>query len=271
MSYINNSRIFYLDTHDRISGEHENCTLKVEIPPTESFDRVCVLSCVIPRSYYLVEAPYNTFILRENGVDTTITIAEGNYNFSSFKAYLQNLLTTSSSQGWIYTITTPNTISQPSTGKYTFTVNTGGFMLNPSFIMPANTKVHEQLGFEPNSTNNFVGWSLTSRNVVKFILEDTLYIHSDIVGSIDNDILQEVFTSGSTDFSSIKFQNNTPQEYSKPLSTGNNNVYRFTLTDEDGNTIKLNGHNIVITLMIYKKNDLDKMQKEYIKYQLLKK
>jgi hypothetical protein len=270
MSHISNHRIFYLDTHDRVSGTHENCYLQLDLPSSEEFDRVVVLSAVIPRSYYLVQAPYNTFTLRENGINTTVTIAEGNYSYSSFKSYLQSLLNSSTSQGWIYTITTPNTASQPATGKYTFTVSGNGG-LQPSFIFPSTSKVYEQLGFDDSSTNIFVGSSLVSKNVVKFVLEDTLYIHSDLVGGASDDILQELFTSGSSDFSSIKFQNYSPIEYSKVLSSSTNNVYRITLTDEDSRVINLNGLNMVMTLLIYKSDDINVMQREFIKYQLLRK
>lgn len=267
MAHIDNLRIFHLNTNNRISGTHENCQMELELPSSEEFDRAVLLSCVIPRSYYLVQAPYNTFILREGIANTTITVAEGNYSFSSFRAYLQALLTSSSSQGWTYTISIPNTTNQPSTGKYTFTSSNNG----ASFIFSSTSKLHEQMGFDLGSTNNFVGTQLISKNVVKFTLEDTLYIHSDLVTGQQDDVLQEIFTAGSFDFSSIKFQNYTPIEYSKVLSTSNNNSYRFTITDEDDRIINLNGLNCVYTVLIYKNNDVHNIQKDFIKYQLLKK
>ena len=266
MSHIDNLRIFHLNTNQRVSGTHENCQMLIELPSSEEFDRVVLLSCVIPRSYYLVQAPYNNFILRENTTNTTITVAEGNYSFSSFKTYLQNLLNTSSSLGWIYTITIPNTTNAPSTGKYTFNCNNSG----ASFIFPSTSKLHEQMGFDFSSTNNFIGTSLQSKNVVKFTLEDTLYIHSDLVTQQQDDVLQEIFTAGSFDFSSIKFQNYTPIEYSKVLSTSNCGIFRFTITDEDDRIINLNGLNCVYTILIYKNNDVHNVQKDFIKYQLLK-
>jgi hypothetical protein len=269
MSHIANHRIYYLDSHNRVSGTHSNFTIKVEIPTTEQFDRVVVLSAVIPRSYYLVQSPYNTFTLRENSIDTTITIAEGNYSYSMFKTYLINLLNSSSSQSWTYNILTPTT-TQPQTGKYTFSV-TGNGLLQPTFIFPSTTKIFEQLGFDNDSTNTFIANTLTSTNVVRFLLEDTLYIHSNITSGLNDDILQEIFTSGTSDFSSIKFQNFSPIEYSKPMLPSKNNSYRFTLTDEDAREINLNGLNIVITLLVYKNEDYFGMQKDFIKYQLLQK
>jgi len=274
MSHIDNLRIFHLNTNNRISGTHENCQMELELPSSEEFDRVVLLSCVIPRSYYLIQAPYNTFILKEFTDETTITVEEGNYSFSSFRAYLEALLNASSARGWTYSVSIPNTTNQPSTGKYTYSLINGPPIIfggEFSFIFPSTSKLHEQMGFDLGSTNVNIGTSIKSKNVVKFTLEDTLYIHSDLVSGQQDDVLQEVFTAGSFDFSSIKFQNYTPIEYSKVLSTSSNNTYRFTITDEDDRIINLNGLNCVYTVLIYKNNDIHNVQKDFIKYQLLKK
>jgi hypothetical protein len=270
MSHITNGRIYYINTANRISGTTSNCLVKLDIPPTENFDRVVVLSAVIPRSYYLIQSPNNTFILTENGIDTTITIDEGNYSYTTFKTYLQNKLTSSSTQGWIYTITTPNSLTSATTGKYTFTVDNKESKTYPAFTFPESSKVHEQMGFEKKSTNQFTTETLTSPNVVKFIPEDTLYIHSDMITMNHDDVLQEVFTSGSSDFGTIRYQCTTPIEYSKSLSVAKNNVYRLTLTDEDGTEINLNGLNMVLTILLYKNDEINLLQRDYIKYQLLR-
>jgi hypothetical protein len=269
MSHITNGRIYYLDSHDKISGTDSDFLIGIELPSSQDFDSVVVLSAVIPRSYYLVQSPYNTFTLLENGTSTTITIAEGNYSYTMFKTYLSSLLTSSSSQGWTYTMSTPSS-TQPQTGKYIFTVS-GNSSLQPSFIFPSTSKVFEQLGFDEASTNAFSANTITSTNVVRFTLEDTLYLHSDIVSSGNDDVLQEIFTAGTTDFSSIKFQNYTPLEYSKKMSISKSNVYRFILTDEDDREMGLNGLNIVFPILVYKSEDINLMQKDFIKYQYMEK
>jgi hypothetical protein len=270
MSHILNGRIYYINTANKVSGTTSNCLVRMEIPPNEDFDRVVVLSAVIPRSYYLIQAPNNTFILNENGIETTITIDEGNYSYLSFKTYLQNKLTSSSTQGWIYTITIPNNLTQATTGKYSFNVDNKESKTLPSFTFPDKSKVHEQMGFDKNKTYQFETNTLISPNVVKFVPEDTLYIHSDMITMNHDDVLQEVFTTGTSDFGTIRYQCTTPIEYSKSLSVAKNNVYRLTLTDEDGNTINLNGLNMVLTILLYKNDEINLLQRDYIKYQLLK-
>jgi hypothetical protein len=262
MSYITNKRIFYIDSHSRLSGDHNNFSYLMQLPPNNDFTHVCLLSCVIPKSYYLVQAGYNTFVLRENGVDTTITVPAGNYGATSFKTVVQGLLNTNSSQAWTYTITYPTITTSANTGKYTFTCDLG----NPSFIF--TTSLYEQFGFEPNSTNTFTSNTLTSQDVIKMQVEDTLYLHSDIASNGKDDILNEIFIGSSPDYSSIKYQCPDVDSYSKELQTNTSNVYSFWLTNEDNVLMDLNGLNIVLTLMVYKKENINEMIKNYIKYKL---
>ena len=57
--------------------------------------------------------------------------------------------------------------------------------------------------------------------------------------------------------------------YSKILRSNLDSVFRFTLTDKDGNNIDLNGGNVLITLLLYKKDDFSNIFKNYLKYNLL--
>ncbi len=262
MSIITKKTIYYIDSHQRTSGTHYNFTFPIPFPPNNDYTHVCLLSAVIPKSYYLVQQGYNTFTLRENGIDTTVTVPIGNYSATSFRTVVQGLLNTSSSQGWTYSITYPTISSSANTGKYTFTC-TGG---NPSFIF--TNGLYEQFGFDPNSTNTFVAGQLVSKDVIKMQVEDTLYLHSDIGTNGKDDILNEIFIGSSPDYSSIKYQCIDVDAYSKELQTNNSNTYKFWLTNEDDILMDLNGLNIVLTLLVYKKENINDMIKSYIKYKL---
>jgi hypothetical protein len=243
MSIITKKTIYYIDSHQRLSGDHNDFSYRIQFPPSNDYTHVCLLSAVIPKSYYLVQSGYNTFVLRENGVDTTITVPVGNYGATSFRTVVQGLLNTNTSQGWSYTITYPNISNSSNTGKYTYTCDLG----NPSFIF--TNALYEQFGFEPNSTNTFTAQTLTSRDVIKMQVEDTLYLHSDIASNGKDDILNEIFIGSSPDYSSIKYQCVDVDAYSKELQTNSSNIYRFWLTNEDDVIMNLNGLNIVLTLL----------------------
>ena len=253
--------IYYINSINRFAGTTNNFTYVVNIPDSSNYDSVAVMQANIPMSYYLVQSGYNTFNLREGGTTVTVTIPIGNYNANSFITVVVPLLNAASPNHWTYTMTLPNTFTQPSTGKYTFTVS--GNTTQPSFIFTEN--VNELFGFPINTTATFVGNTLVSQNVLKFILEDSLVIHSDICES-DGNILQEVFGNNTQTFSNITFLNPDIECYSRKLNANKSNLYTFSLNDERGRGVDLNGLNMFFSIVLFKRNNFSQIFKEYIKY-----
>ncbi len=72
MNTISKKTIYYIDSHSRLSGEHNDFMFNIDFPPDVDYTHCCLLSAVIPKSYYLIQAGINTFVLRENNVNTTI-------------------------------------------------------------------------------------------------------------------------------------------------------------------------------------------------------
>lgn len=237
---ISLSRVFYINSAVRTAGTDGNFLANVPLPAEEKFTHVCVMEANIPKSYYLVQEGYNTFTLIENGVSLVISVAPGNYNVNTFARYLSNRLTALSPNLWVYSVSYSTAQDGPQTGKYTFAVVTGG-VSQPTFVF--TNFLQEQLGFVRNSTNVFVGGVLTSTNVVKFQLEDVLYCHSDMVGDGREDILQHFFTNGTPDNGVINYKCLNHMIMGKKICNTSGNVFRFTLTDEYGSLIDLNGQN----------------------------
>lgn len=240
-------RIYYINSRNRIGGTDSDFTYNIDMKGLHEPTHVALLRAYIPKSYYSIQSGSNTLTLDEDGTTEIITLPEGNYSVNSLKTKLKALLDTASPNGWTYTITTPSTTSQPQTGKLTFSVS-GNSSVQPSLVFEDG--LYEQLGFEANSTNDFVADSLVSTNVINLQAEQTLFIHSDIIQDTDN-VLQEIYASNQLSYSAIVFENNNTKDYSKPLVSKTNNTYRFYLTDENSNKIDLNGLNLVMTLMIY--------------------
>lgn len=265
MSIITSKRIFYADSHNRISGTHSNFSLQLDYK-NEDYDHCVVLQATIPKSYYLVQSGKNYFTLNENGPQVAIPMPAGNYSRTSFGYQLQYQLNQNSPSGWTYVMSIPNNQQTSDTGLYTWTVS-GNSGFQPSFIV--GDYLYEQLGFNPNTTNNFVGDTLTSINVVKFQLEDSIFIHSDIATNGNDNVLQEMLGCQNTDFSTITYICPSVEAYAKPITSNNNNIYQFQLTDEDGVEIDLNGQNIVFTLMLFKKENMNKLVKQFLKLSLM--
>lgn len=264
MNYFTNKQIFYINSNNRLTGTHSNFSYYLNIDPNEEFDRVVVLAASIPKSYYLVDSSYKSFTLQEGVSTVTITFDEGNYTRNGLSIKLQSLLNANSPNDFSYTVTYKNISNNADNGKYTITVSGNGGV-QPIFIF--TNQMYEQLGFNINSSNQFTANVLESTNVVNLTNETTLFIHSDICQNNEgNNILQEIYASGEPSYSTISFSNHAPSEYSKIMVTSKSNSYNFYLTDENGQNINTNGVNINLTIMIYKKNDIDRMIKGAIKY-----
>jgi len=265
MSLISDKQIFYIDSNDRSSGTNGNFTYQLDI--LGKFDFAVVLQMSIPKSYYLVQNGRNIFILDEDGTQATITIPIGNYGRSSFKAQLQTSLNDASPNGFSYTVSIPNSSITADTGKYTFSV-TGNAGVQPQFII--GEFMYEQLGFQSNTTYTFVTSTLESVNVVKFQLEDTVYVNSDLIANKEDNVLQEVFALDSQDYGNILWVCPDLEAFSKPITNANNSVYTFWITDEDGVSLDLNGQNVVFTLMLYKKENVYSLLRNIFKMVLLR-
>ena len=199
-------------------------------------------------------------------VTVTVSVPIGSYLLSAFKTVIGNLMTAASPNGLTYTLTYPPS-SGADTGKWTYTQNNGA--IQSSIIV--NQHFFEPLGFEANSTNAFTGTTLVSTCVIKLQSEDRLMIWSNIVNNNGRDsILVSINSTTSINYSSIAWECPAPGYYSHLLTSQNNNTYSFCLTDENGELIQLNGLNMNLTLLFYKKEPIFDQIRNFMKLALLK-
>jgi hypothetical protein len=218
---------------------------------------------MIPKSYYLIQSGgiENVFQLKENNTTVTITVPIGSYLLSAFKTVIGTLLTNASPNGLTYTLAYP-AISGADTGKWTYTQTNGAIV---SSII-CNAHLFEPLGFLSGSTNVFTGTTLISTCVIKLQSEDRLLIHSNICANpTKDDVLVSINSTTSINYSSINYECPAPEFYSHLLSSPNNNTYSFSLTDEDGELIQLNGLNLNLSLLFYKKDPIFDQIRNFMK------
>lgn len=232
--------LLYIDSKNRSSGTDSNFTYTIPYTVTK-YDYVAVLDASIPKSYYIVQSGQNSFVVRENGVDTTITLTPGNYSRKSLQASLIALLNTRVYQ---YSIASPS-INDVDTGKFTFTVTAN--VDQPTFTF--SSVLAERLGFLKTSYT-FSANTLTSPNVINLTAENDIYIHSSICQNLHNDILQHVLATTDPTFSYISFKSHDVLAYSKKYSNIGN-TYTFWITDENQINLDLNGINCSFTLMLF--------------------
>lgn len=231
-----------VNSRNKLSGTDADMHFQIQLPLNHKFNRVCVKNAIIPKSYYIVPAGFNTFQLQEAKGTVTVTVPAGNYTRSSFMKALQALLNAASPGALTYSITYPSTTAAADTGLFTYSV-TGG---TASFIIGAF--LFEQLGFNANTT---VALPTTSTNVLKFVEEDSLVLHSDIVDVFEKNILCVFMVGVDPPFSSTKYECRDIKMNARKLARGTSNAFRFTLTDEDENVMDLNGLNWVFELVFF--------------------
>ncbi|HRP37415.1 MAG TPA: hypothetical protein PLS50_06430 [Candidatus Dojkabacteria bacterium] len=270
---MKNPHFVYINSRDRESGTDEDFTYNINFPAGLDFTHVVCLNALVPKSYYLIQngSFENIFQLQEDNTIVTITVPLGNYNLQSFRKVIGELLTSNSPNGLIYTVSYPS-VSGPDTAKWIYKQDNALVVSKLIF----NEHLFEPFGFYANSTNTFNGTLLTSTCVIKLQSEDRLVIHSNIVSNPTNDdILVTINSTTSVNYSSIVYESPAPEYYSRNLSSKNNNVYRFTLTDENGEIVHLNGLNLNMTIVIYRRDETDYSQelreiKDHLKLLTLK-
>ena len=269
MSDIRDGRFLYITSGDQLHQNVNTFSFTIQLDQTKNYDRITLMQANIPISYYTIQAGFNTFTLTENNISVLVTLPIGNYNANSFATIVGNVMSSTSPNNLTYTITYPNSFNQTQTGKFTYTVNS---TITPiSLTFPVNSVINNQFGFDAGSTNTFTVGSLTSTlistDVINFIPENTIFIHSNLV--IDEngtDVLQEIFSNNTQPFQNLVFLNPNPSQYSKKLATGKIQSATFSITDEYGSHIYLNGLDVVLTLLVYKQDDTNEKIQKYMKY-----
>lgn len=212
------------------------------------FDTIVLIDANIPKSFYNMPTGYNTFILREGIVNTTIILSVGSYNVNTLAIALKTALNTGSPNVWTYNVTY-NSL----TFHYDFSVT--GNTSQPSIIMSGGfASPFRQLGFEDNSTNVFVTNKLSSSNALNLALVLTAYITSNIVQSTNNGILQQFLNIGS--FPPMSVVNFVQIDYdvnAKRFDIGARNSWQFRLVDDLFLPIDTNGLPWSFTLAFFKR------------------
>lgn len=271
MAQIREKRFYYIDSGTQLTSANNTFSYPLQASPSDNWDRVTVMQVNIPISYFMVQSGQNTFTLDENGTLATITVPAGNYNANSWSIIVAGLLNTASPNGYTYKITYPISYTDNNTGMFTYIVNTTSPV---SFTVPTleTSTICEQVGLVSGSTNPFTASggssTLVSTNVVKFIPEDTIFIHSNLCDAGYNDILQEIYFGQNTVLGNQVFINPCPEMYSKKLVSKNIQLASFTITDERRRPIYLNGLNILITLCFYKDNKFYQLAERYMKWMM---
>jgi hypothetical protein len=202
----------------------------------------------VPATFYNVDITNNVFNYRVNSINYSITVPPGNYNFNSLVTQM-NTLFTANAQTFTMSLNRNSNI-------LTMTLTTGTWnQINASSI-------YYILGFDPNTTYNIVGNTITFPRLFNLLGQKKLKIYSsnisidsfDSVGSATNNLLCTI-SINQPGFNLIIYTN------IDGLYAHMRNRYLSTvdiqIKDELGNFINFNGINwtMTINLILYRRID----------------
>lgn len=196
------------------------------------YNQVSVIHCQIPISYYLINETNNLFILSS----ASYTLTNGNYNATSFKTMLLNLLGSTFSMS-----------IDANTGKYTLSCTS-------SFTILGTTTCYYILGLA-KGINYTVSSSLTFPYPCCFLGINRIKIKSSVfkTNNLDSnskghsDLLCSIPVNDAS-FGMITYNNYS--NFKNIIANEDITFIDITLTDESDNIINFNGIDIHITLQI---------------------
>lgn len=246
--------LHHISSYQREDGDINNFRQTIKIPANHN--RISLVSCSIPKSYYLIMDGHNTFLL-----DTVqYTLTPGNYSVKTFTTAINALIS-------------PASIAfSEITAKFTLTSTTRSVL---SF--PPDSQVAGVWGFAPGSVNSIVATKLTSTQVCNFQSVSTIYITSSLVADKVQRFSEILFTlpvSGSSDWSFISFDNPCVIETAKfcSLASAGDNTsllnlpVHFSLLDEDGYHIDTNGIDWTMTIRTWTHEPLYDLMKRFVAF-----
>ena len=239
-----------VDSKRRQTGTTSNFTFKIDFPADQQYNRVVVQQVLIPQTFYLFQEGTNTFILDVGGVQFTIIIPVGNYNYKTFATVISELLTETNDKIYAYTCIYADGATGVATNKYVFNISPAPDEAI-AFIF-TSIKPAEVMGFDSTlPTAVFDGPKLYPPFCYNFSVEQSFLILTDMV---TNNVLIEMLDVG-IGLGSISFTSNSLDSYSRYYNKVASNAFTFTLTNEDYTVIDLNGANMLFSLLFYKSDD----------------
>ena len=247
----NHPLVINFSSQDRIEGTNNaNFTsLPIDLG-VHTYNSVCLVQASIPRSFYNVPELFRTFNLIEDGVSTSITIPAGSYNKSNLLTVLKTYLNSNSPNGWAYNINY-SSASVGDTFHYTFSVS--GNTSQPSFEF--TNAMFRQLGFNQNTTYEFTADTLESINCIDLAYINRCYIKTDMIQSNDG-TLDQILNYGSYQMLSFcYYQQNNFDLNTRDFNQNNKTSWNFSLVDEFGQLIDLNGIAWTFSVCFYERSD----------------
>lgn len=235
---MSQQNIAYMDQYVVITGNNVNCQLGYLVKNIAS---ITLLTCEIPTTMYNVNTNNNIIQLKEGATIVSGQLMPGNYTVGDIITQLAALLTSISPLSQTYTITY-------STVSLGFTISgTGAF----SLIFPQKGSLAWILGFIAGGTYASSGNAVSSAIAANLANPINLFIRCNNISLGSSPYLAKIQVQSGAEtilYNAI----NTTYDNTKSLQSNQAfDVVNFSLVDDYGNTVSLNGSNWYATLRFF--------------------
>lgn len=247
-------------------------------------DRISMISASLPKSIYLLDAENGTFVLTLQGVAYTFNInttpfvppstgyGYGNYDTTTLLAALNSGATCwSGGAGGAVVASSGTWYLGPYDKKFRYKLSSGTFAAGDGVTF--SNRMGRYMGFDKSSTPYLGGatTTLVAQYMCQLTVSNVLHVLCDIVQQdVPTDkanCLGYIFTNETPFAAFTSVQNNpNPYEASRRLTTreqgtniGSGNVYRlvrFTLVDDAGRTVNINGGHVMMDIFTYQRQTI---------------
>ena len=209
---------------------------------------ICVKNAVIPNSFYNINNTNNKLNFSLNNLNYSITFTNGNYNITTFRTHLYDLLFgldygqgNNNHKNW-------NIIYNNKLNKLVYSHQYYNFTFLSSSIS------FELMGFKDGSSYSSVSLTLTSNIGCNMFTTKNIYVSSEnfILNNIDsnNHGKSNIICSMPVQGVSGSFLFYSDNQRHLVYNTNNLTSFKLKLTDEDGNLIDFNNIHYSLTLEI---------------------
>lgn len=162
-----------INSENRTVGSNSSTDFKINIdnPINGRYTMIALKGATIPKTWYNVESPLNSFTITDSVGLKTVVVPRGNYGINDLISAILLVMNGFSIDS--YTLTYSNI-----TGKVTFGSSFAGFTLNPSLSALSGFLLY-QLGFELGVS--YSGLSIESPGVIDISGIKNVYIQIDEV------------------------------------------------------------------------------------------
>jgi hypothetical protein len=227
----NRTQVVFINSKQRVSGSsydfHINLNDGLLKAGKDEYMRITLAEATINRSWYSIQEGDNSFIIRDNTTDITITLPTAYYTAIDIRSTLQGLM-----PSWLITY-------DRRTNKFTFTRPTDN---KTYYKFVFSNTLNEMLGFSEDEEPTFTVATptITSSNPVRVNAENAVFIHTDLprgkMSSLDNHSLTRRNFKESTIFASIPIQ---CAPFDNIVYSMNSSIYSYSVVAQDINNIRV--------------------------------